>query len=274
MFQVFVDEKAPRVCSLPMKFSQAKFLSLPPERRARKLYQLSREIEAAWLRGEDVGESLTTLRLLNDWAGGPLCLPVGDDRAAFIAAVRPLYLRFGGEPDDAALLVRTGDEPAAERSVIPLHVVLVNLRSAFNVGGVIRTAECVGAARVITCGCTPPADHPSVARTGMGAQGYIPCLHVPQPEDALELLRSEGITLVALETVEGAPTIHEYAAPQSCAIVLGNEALGLEPDLLRRTDACARIPVRGRKNSLNVGVAFGVCAYEILRQWTIEGRMV
>ena len=51
-------------------------------------------------------------------------------------------------------------------------------------------------------------------------------------------------------------------------LLLGNERHGLAPELLARCDSVVRLPSRGVKNSMNVGVAFGMCGYEIVRQWT------
>jgi tRNA G18 (ribose-2'-O)-methylase SpoU len=80
--------------------------------------------------------------------------------------------------------------------------------------------------------------------------------------------------VVALETVSTAPYAHKFAfppPPTGCALVLGNERHGIAPELLARCDAVVRLPCRGKKNSLNVAVALGMCAHEIARQWDADG---
>jgi len=91
-------------------------------------------------------------------------------------------------------------------------------------------------------------------------------------EDAIDELRARGITIVALETVRGAPYAHEYTFPTpplGCALLLGNERHGVSPELLAKCDAVVRLPCRGVKNSLNVAVALGMCAHEVARQWRV-----
>jgi len=102
----------------------------------------------------------------------------------------------------------------------------------------------------------------------MGAQRWITCEHIVDPLVALKTVREQVGTLVALETGWEDSDIHEHTAPRPCALVLGNEALGLDEAALALCDLRVQLPVLGRKNSLNVGVAFGACAYEILRQWS------
>ena len=85
-------------------------------------------------------------------------------------------------------------------------------------------------------------------------------------------LRAQGTHVVALETVAGMPYASEYAFPRAgCALLLGNERHGIAPELLALCDGVVRLPSRGVKNSMNVGVALGMCGYEIVRQWTGGG---
>ena len=95
-------------------------------------------------------------------------------------------------------------------------------------------------------------------------------------EAAVAALRARGTHVVALETVPAAPYAHEYTfpcGPAGCALVLGNERHGLPPALLAACDGVVRLPCRGVKNSLNVGVALGMCGHEILRQWLSTGAV-
>ena len=157
-----------------------------------------------------------------------------------------------------------------------LTLVLDHLRSAFNVGSIFRTAECLGVGRLVLCGYTATPDDAQVQQTTMGAHAHVDWEWAPSAEAAVAALRARGTHVVALETVPAAPYAHEYTfpcGPAGCALVLGNERHGLPPALLAACDGVVRLPCRGVKNSLNVGVALGMCGHEILRQWLSTGAV-
>merc|ERR1712086_1033518 len=123
---------------------------------------------------------------------------------------------------EAAAGEQTAKPPLAQKQ--PLTLVLDHLRSAFNVGAIFRTAECVGVQKLILCGYTATPDDAQVQRTTMGAHAYVEWEHKQHTAAALDELKAAGVTVVALETVEGAPFVHEYKWPKTgCALVLGNE---------------------------------------------------
>lgn len=87
-------------------------------------------------------------------------------------------------------------------------------------------------------------------------------------ETLINELKSQGVLIIALETAERSEMIYKFAFPKrKTALILGNERFGIEPRLLEKCDHIVTIPTNGVKNSLNVGVAYGVCGYEVLRQW-------
>lgn len=159
---------------------------------------------------------------------------------------------------------------AAAGAPLPLTVVADSLRSAFNLGGLFRTAECFGVRELVLCGYTPLPDQPQVARAALGADALVPWRHVERTLDALAALRAQGVRCFALETVEGAPDIAEAEWTFPCALVLGNERFGLDPEVLHACDGIVRIPLFGRKNSLNVVNAFAVAAHVIRARF--DGR--
>jgi 23S rRNA (guanosine2251-2'-O)-methyltransferase len=148
---------------------------------------------------------------------------------------------------------------------IGVTVILDSLRSAFNVGGIFRTAECFGLKEIVLCGYTPLPDQPQVAKAALGTEKRIAWRAVPSIADAIHECRAGGIACYALETVEGAPGIETFPWKFPCALVLGNERFGLDAETVRRCDAAVRIPLFGRKNSLNVGSAFAIAAHELRR---------
>ncbi len=161
-------------------------------------------------------------------------------------------------------------EGLAAGSVMPLTVVVDSMRSAFNVGGILRTAECFGAGEVVLCGYTPLPDQPQAAKAALGAQKLVSWRYAEDIRGVITELRKAGLLCLALETVAGAPDITECAWRFPCALVLGNERFGVDPELVSMCDGAVMIRMYGRKNSLNVVAAFALAAREA--RMSFDGR--
>lgn len=163
-----------------------------------------------------------------------------------------------------------------ERSRMPLIVVMDNLRSSFNVGSIFRTSESLRVQKLHLCGytATPNETKSQTGRAAMGADANVPWDHRQKSYELVQELRDQGVPVIAVETVAGAASVHEFPFPSPCALLLGNERHGLEADLLALCSATVRIPCHGVKNSLNVGVAFAVVAFEVARQWRWDGGRI
>jgi 23S rRNA (guanosine2251-2'-O)-methyltransferase len=148
----------------------------------------------------------------------------------------------------------------------PIHIVLDNLRSAFNVGSIFRLADAARAAEVIPCGYTAYPPHHKLEQTSLGTTDSVPWRRFPETVSALTDLKSKNIQLVAVETARGAAPYHRFEYDFPVALVLGNEALGVSEPALRMCDAVVEIPVFGYKNSVNVATAAGIVLYELLCQ--------
>lgn len=168
---------------------------------------------------------------------------------------------------------RAGFTPAGNENIrMPLTVVMDNLRSAFNVGSIFRTAECLRIKQLHLCGytATPSDNKGQTGRAAMGADTLVPWNHREKAHDVVRELCEQGVPVYALETVADAESVHSFDFPSPCALLIGNERHGLEGDLLALCTAPLRIGCYGVKNSLNVAVAFAVCAYEVSRQWHLS----
>lgn len=161
-------------------------------------------------------------------------------------------------------------EAYARLPKFPVTLVLDNLRSAFNVGALFRTADTARLARIVTCGYTAHPPHPRLDKTALGTLPYVPTEHVETTAQAVAALRSQGIPVWALETTARSRRYTDLPFPRPVALVVGNEALGVEPGVLGLCDEVVEVPVFGCKNSLNVASAAAVVVYEILRQWGYE----
>ncbi|MFN3597647.1 MAG: TrmH family RNA methyltransferase [Rubricoccaceae bacterium] len=150
----------------------------------------------------------------------------------------------------------------------PIVVVVPDVRSAYNVGAMLRTADAAGLAHVYCCGFTPSPVHRGVAKTALGAQDAVPWSHHDDVYTLLDTLRARGHTLAALERAEGARLPDQLEATHfPLALVVGNELTGVPPDVLAACDVVVGLPQFGVKASLNVSVAFGVAAYGIVARY-------
>jgi len=148
----------------------------------------------------------------------------------------------------------------------PIRIVLDNLRSAFNVGAIFRLADAIRAEEVITCGYTCHPPHHKLEQTALGATESVPWRHFRETTAALTELRHAGVQVIGVETVVSAVLFHHFPWHFPAAIVLGNEALGLSPSVLKLCHAVIQIPVFGFKNSINVATACAVILYDLARQ--------
>jgi 23S rRNA (guanosine2251-2'-O)-methyltransferase len=170
--------------------------------------------------------------------------------------------------------VRHHDEAAKSRRVFPLILVLDNVRSAFNVGSLFRTADACGCQLVLTTGITP---HPNgngadkLAKSALGAEYLVPSQHFTSTKDAIAYLRKEmpEFKLVGMETTEHSQAYTDLEYSPNVVLVLGNEVTGVDTEIMRDLDSIVEIPMFGAKNSLNVAACAPVVLYEILRQWNV-----
>lgn len=157
-------------------------------------------------------------------------------------------------------------------------LVLHDIRSAHNVGSMFRTADGAGVGQIILSGYSPcppkvgalyltDADK-AFRKTALGAESTVPWKKVSSLPRLMTRLKQEGYALVALEQAPGSIDYREYRSTGKVALIVGNEVEGVESKILKRCDVILEIPMRGKKNSLNVSVATGIALYEILS--TIE----
>ncbi|MBI2425763.1 MAG: RNA methyltransferase [Candidatus Hydrogenedentes bacterium] len=170
------------------------------------------------------------------------------------------------EPHYAAL-------PLEERVPIarqPVHAILDNIRSAFNVGSIFRTSDAGAVAHLHLCGMCAHPPHVKLEKTALGAFEYVPWTYHERTKDAVAAVRVQGVPVIAIEVTEDAIPLPDFAWPQPVAIMFGNEVTGIHPRNLARCDAIVRIPMHGYKNSINVATAYGIVLYHILQDW--QGR--
>lgn len=153
------------------------------------------------------------------------------------------------------------------RSRQPIHVVLDNFRSAYNVGSAFRTADAAAVEHIHLCGMSAHPPHRKIEKTSLGAFEYVPWTYYERTSDVIQALRDRAIPIVAVETAADAVPYTELDWPRPVAVVFGNEVSGINARTRRRCDATVCIPMRGYKNSINVATACGIVLYGILARW-------
>ncbi|HEX9615183.1 MAG TPA: RNA methyltransferase [Bacteroidota bacterium] len=157
--------------------------------------------------------------------------------------------------------------PHEER--IPLYSLANNIRSLYNVGSIFRTSDAAGITQLILTGYTPHPPRKEIEKTALGATESVPWEYIRDPLVAIARLREDGIKVFCLEqTNESVPYTSLRRTDFPLCLVIGNELSGVSSEVIQACDGALEIPMLGIKHSLNVAVAYGVAAFEILRCWT------
>lgn len=142
-------------------------------------------------------------------------------------------------------------------------VICHNIRSRENIGSIFRTSDAFAVSKIFLTGYTPAPPHPKISKTALGAEQWVPWEHKASIASLLKELKQKRVRIVALEQTKESIPLHLFRPRFPLALMLGNEVGGLSERILRYGDSAVMIQMRGRKESLNVAVAFGIAAYHI-----------
>lgn len=157
-------------------------------------------------------------------------------------------------------------------------LLLDNIRSAYNVGAIFRTADAVRVDKIYLLGSTPtPVDRfgrpqAAIHKTALGADETVAWEHVGTATerstgDGLRLvknLQADGYRAVMIEQVPGSTTLADYQPAEKVLYILGAEVEGVDPEFAKTADEAVELPMLGEKESLNVSVTAGVVLYQDL----------
>ena len=177
---------------------------------------------------------------------------------------------------------------------LPLIVVLDGVRSLYNVGSVFRTGDAFRIRGVVLCGVTGVPPHVEIHKTALGAEDSVEWWYYSDTMEAVQWLRSEGYTLLAIEQCEGSTMLNDFhpnlsKGPKSLpsrgdlegstslssqydsqglkyAVILGNEVKGVQQCVVDACDGCIEIPQFGTKHSMNVSVTAGIIIWHFAQQ--------
>lgn len=147
---------------------------------------------------------------------------------------------------------------------LPVVVLLNNIRSSYNVGSIFRTSDGVMIEKLFLTGFTPAPPKKEILKTALGSTDSVSWEYAEDAKEVIERLKSEGYKIGALELTEGSIAHHDLPKSEfPVCLIVGNEIKGVDQELLDLCDFALEIPQYGIKQSLNVGVAYGIAIFEL-----------
>lgn len=146
---------------------------------------------------------------------------------------------------------------------LSFYVVCDNIRSLENIGSIFRTADALNIDKIFLCGICGKPPHQKISKSALGAEKWIAWEYCGSTWKLIERLKKEKVFVVALEQAKNSLVYTKFKPKFPLALVIGNEIKGVSPSVLKRADRIISLPMFGRKESLNVAVAFGIAGCEI-----------
>ena len=143
-------------------------------------------------------------------------------------------------------------------------LIVQNVRSLYNVGSIFRCADVFNIQKIYLCGYTgfPPRDQ--ISKTALGAEEWIPWERKKQTKVLIKKLKTQGVKIIVLESgVKKSKPLPKFKPKFPLALVVGNELEGVTESIIDLADDVIEIPLKGKKDSLNVAVATGVALYAL-----------
>lgn len=159
-------------------------------------------------------------------------------------------------------------EEMKQAEKVPVIAVLENIRSAYNVGSVFRTADAFLLEAIYLTGYTALPGHKEIKKTALGAEDSVHWQQFTNAAEAITKLKETGYKVFAVEQVKESILLNECNIDfkDKTALVFGNEVTGVEESTIALCDGCLEIPQYGTKHSLNIATAAGVVFWEIVRR--------
>ena len=149
-------------------------------------------------------------------------------------------------------------------------LILLDIRSTENVGAMFRTADAAGISKIYLTGYTPaPLDRfgikrKDIAKSALGAEEFVPWEQKKSILPLITKLKKEGFLIIAIEQAENPTDYKKVKTKEKNAFIVGTEVSGIPKNILSKCDIVAEIPMRGKKESLNVSVSLGIALFRIL----------
>jgi len=154
-----------------------------------------------------------------------------------------------------------------------LIAILHDIRSMHNVGSIFRTADAAGVEKLYLCGITPELvdvfgrPRPQIIKVSLGAEKSVAWEHCDSTSKLITKLKKEGYKIFAIEQSKNSIPYYTLNPKRytlkRVALLVGNEISGISPAILKKCDKILEIPMKGKKESLNVAVAFGIVVFTL-----------
>lgn len=151
-----------------------------------------------------------------------------------------------------------------------LYLILHNIRSVHNTASIFRAADGAGVKKIYLTGYTPkPIDEFGKIRNdfkkiSLGAEKTVEWEYKKDINKIINYLKTERVNVIALEQHPKAINYKKFKPKFPLALIVGNEVRGIPQNILKKCDAIIEIPMRGKKESLNISIATGIAIYQIL----------
>jgi len=164
-------------------------------------------------------------------------------------------------------------------------VIAHNIRSLYNVGSIFRTADAFGISKIYLTGYTGTPANPvhkkKIGKVALGAEEWVSWEYFKSPQSVIRVLKKQKVSIIGLENnipvaaatgrhewkpVASATLLQQFKPKFSLALILGEEVSGINRSLIKSCDQLVEIPMLGKKESLNVSVAFGIAAYHLSKK--------
>ena len=145
----------------------------------------------------------------------------------------------------------------------PIYFILDNVYDTYNIGGLFRLADALAIEKMYLCGVSDIPPNPKIKKASIGTYKVVPWEYKKNTEEAIEDLRSEhkNIQIIAVEQNEKSKPFDEIIYSLPVALIFGNETSGVSPEVIKKCDVCAEIPMWGINKSLNVIISAGIVSY-------------
>ncbi len=144
-------------------------------------------------------------------------------------------------------------------------VFLPDIRSGWNVGSFFRTADSLGINHIYLSGITPFPPHKEISKTALDAEVFVPWTYAKNSIKLLQHLKNSRIKLIAMELTDDAIEISSADFSGNVCLIMGNEISGVSDEILALCDTIVYIPMKGKKQSMNVSIAGSIGMWEMVK---------
>ena len=161
-------------------------------------------------------------------------------------------------------LNRLSTEEFKNKPKAPIVLILDNIRSMNNVGSAFRTSDAFLVKAIYLAGITAKPPHRDINKTALGATETVEWKYFSTTQKAVDYAKTQGYTIAVIEQADKSTYLNDFKPKTNAkyAFVFGNEAFGVEDEIVKASDICLEIPQLGTKHSLNISVSIGVVLWD------------